>query len=147
MPSSEPSASITAAVLWYSPAARRSKSDATITTLVLLRERLERLGGRARNRLGELEEAVILDLAEILRAEQLLRADDLRPAIGRLLDERELPGEIGLGILAARHLCQRDADSGHLVNDSRGDGEPAGSRGFRSAAGSPAARAAGPARI
>ena len=50
---------------------------------------------------------MILDLAEILGAKQLLRADDLRAAGRRLLDERELAGEIGVGILAARHLRQR----------------------------------------
>jgi hypothetical protein len=45
---------------------------------VLLREARERVGRRAGNGLGEREESMILDLAEILRSEQLLRADDLR---------------------------------------------------------------------
>src|ERR1051325_4300809 len=46
--------------------------------VMLLGQLLERLRGRPRNRLGEVEVFVVLDLAEILRAEKFLRADDLR---------------------------------------------------------------------
>ena len=46
----------------------------------------QRLGRRARNRLGQLEEPVVFGLAEILAAEELLEADDLGAATGGLAD-------------------------------------------------------------
>ena len=70
-PRSVPSASITTAVLWYSPGARRSNSEA-ITTTWCFRQRKVRL---------------VLALAEILRPEQFLGAEDpgagLRGATGQ----------------------------------------------------------------
>ena len=44
----------------------------------LRRDLAERLGGGAGNRLGEVEEAVVLGLAEVRPLEQFLQADDLR---------------------------------------------------------------------
>ena len=113
-PSSEPSASMTAAVLWYSPAARFSNSDAMMTALYFFASLRERVGRWAGDRLGEREEAVVFDLAEVLRAEQLLRAEDLRALLQRLLGEGELVGEVPLGILAARHLRKAYLDDRRL---------------------------------
>src|SRR5687767_9216403 len=59
---------------------------------------------------------MVLDLAEILRAEQLLRAEDLGALLQRLFGERKLLGEVLLRILAARHLAETyfdDRRSGH----------------------------------
>ena len=72
--------------------------------LVFLRELAERVGRRPRDRLREREEAMVFDLAEILRAEQFLGAEDLRALLQRLFRERELVGEVPFRILAARHL-------------------------------------------
>ena len=59
---------------------------------------------------AELEEAVVFHLAEILGAEQLLRADDLRRLLGGLLDEANLVFEVGVGVGAAGHLREADVD-------------------------------------
>ena len=63
------------------------------------------------NRLGRLEEAVIFDLAEVLPAIDLLRADDLRAAAGGLLEQ--VP--IACAVFASRsseqrHLREADVD-------------------------------------
>ena len=87
---SEPSASITAAVLWYRPAARFSKSDAMTTTLCFFASFANASVLGPGIGLGQLEEAVVLDLAEVLRAEQLLRADDLRPFFQGAFDQGQL---------------------------------------------------------
>ena len=55
LPAMLPSRSSTTAVLWYSPAARRSNSEPTSTTPCCLRELAEALGARAGNRLGQVE--------------------------------------------------------------------------------------------
>ena len=70
----------------------------------------ERVGARPGDRLGQLEEAMVLDLAEVLRAEQLLRADDLRALVDGRPRQRELPGQVGLGIGSAGHLREADVD-------------------------------------
>ena len=57
-------------------------------------------------RLGEREEAMVFDLAEILGAEQLLGAEDRGALFQRLLGEGELIGEVPFRILAARHLTE-----------------------------------------
>ena len=54
-----------------------------ITTCACLREFLKGLRAGAGDRLGQLEVLVVLALAEVLRAKQLLRADDLRAVAGR----------------------------------------------------------------
>ena len=98
-----------AAVLWYSARGALLEERGDDDHPVLLRKRLEGVGGRPGNRLGEREEAMVLGLAEVGRPEELLRADDVG-AFGRgLAGERELPGEIGLGIGTARHLGEADA--------------------------------------
>ena len=59
-------------------------------------------------RLRQIEEGGILFAAEILRAEQLLQADDLRAAGGRLADALRGFGQVGVRIRRARHLDQTD---------------------------------------
>ena len=56
---------------------------------VFFRQFLESIGARPGNFLRQLEILVVLALAEILRAEQLLRADDLRAVFRGALDERD----------------------------------------------------------
>ena len=58
----------------------------------------------------------ILFAAEVLRPEQLLQADDLRPAPGRLADAPLGLGEILVGVLRAGHLDQAHAEFGTLHN-------------------------------
>ena len=87
--------------------------------LVFLRElaRTRRSTGPGM-RLGEREEAMVFDLAEVLRSKQLLRAEDLGALLQRLLGEGELVGEVPFRILAARHLREADLDdrrSGMLI--------------------------------
>ena len=57
--------------------------------LVLLRELAKGVGAGAGNFFGELEILVVFALAKILRAEQFLRADDLRAGLGGAFGERE----------------------------------------------------------
>ena len=52
----------------------------------------ERLGGRAGDRLGEVEPRGVLDLAEVLRAEQLGQAGDLDAPAGGLAQHARTPG-------------------------------------------------------
>ena len=66
--------------------------------LQLARQLAQRLGGRAGNRLGQIEQLGVLLAAEILRAEQFLQADDLRPARGGLADSPLGLGQILVGI-------------------------------------------------
>ena len=60
---------------------RRDDHDAQFA-----RQFAQRVGRRAGDRLGQSEQIVILLAAEVLRAEQLLQADDLRarPAASRI---------------------------------------------------------------
>ena len=83
---------MTAAVLWYTPAARFSKSDAITTTFVLARHDAQALGRGSGDGLGEVEEARVLLAAEILRAEEFLQANDLRAFPGGVAD-----ASLGLG--------------------------------------------------
>src|SRR5688572_9815584 len=86
--------------------------------LVLLRQPRECVGRRARNRFREREEAMVFHLAEILGAEQLLGAENLRAFLERALREGQLMGEVLLGILTAAHLRQTDFDGrrrGHSI--------------------------------
>ena len=53
----------------------------------LTRERLHRVRRRTGNRLGQVEAVALLRLAEVERVEQLLQADDLRAAPGRVPHE------------------------------------------------------------
>ena len=66
----------------------------------------QRFGARSRNGFGEFEIAMILALAKVARAKQLLQADDLRAFLSRRFDALHSLGEIGGGILGAAHLHQ-----------------------------------------
>ena len=57
----------------------------------------QRFRGRAGHRFGQGEQLRVLLAAEVLRAEQLLEADDLRPAAGGLAD-----APLGLGQILRR---------------------------------------------
>ena len=57
--------------------------------LVFFSELLKSIRARAGNRLGQFEIFVVFALAEILRAEQFLRADDLRAGLRGAFDERD----------------------------------------------------------
>ena len=81
--------------------------------LVFLRELLKRVGARAGNRFGQFEVFVVFALAEILRAKQFLRADDLRAVFREPLCFRERAFQILGGILGTARLNQTD------VNDVR----------------------------
>jgi hypothetical protein len=58
--------------------------------------------------LGEVEQACILALAEILGLKEFGEADDLRPASGRLMDLVDGALQILVGIGRGRHLHQAD---------------------------------------
>src|SRR5207237_8906295 len=57
--------------------------------LLLLGQLAQRLGRRAGDRLGQFEQSAVFGLAEVLRAEKLLQADDLRAALGRITNARQ----------------------------------------------------------
>ncbi len=71
-------------------------------------ELAKRIGAGAGDRLGQLEKAVVFDLAEILRAEQFLRADDFCAGFGGALDQAELVFQVRLAIRPACHLGEGD---------------------------------------
>ncbi len=58
--------------------------------------------------LGQLEKAVVFDLAEILRSVHFLRADDLRAVLGRPLDQADLVREVFPRVGGAGHLREAD---------------------------------------
>src|ERR1700685_2463836 len=64
----------------------------------------------AGNRLRQIEQARVFLAAKILRAEKLRRADDLRAAPRRFTDFSHCAVEVRLGIGAAGHLHQADAE-------------------------------------
>ena len=76
----------------------------------LLRQPGHRRGARAGDLLGELEVFVILDLAEILRGEKLLQADDLRAAVRRLGGLGERLREVFARLRGAAHLDETEGD-------------------------------------
>ena len=101
---------MTSAVLWYTPAVRRSKSEPTITTSSsrARRVKLSLVGpgiGSARS-----NRSARLFAAEILRAEQFLHADDLRAFARRFADAPFGLGQILVGIFGAGHLDQAERE-------------------------------------
>ena len=84
---------------------RRDDDDA-----VLLGELLERRGARPGDAFGETEVRVVLVLAEVLRPEELLRADDLRAVLRRAGGCGEGGGEVVLGVGAAGVLQEPQRD-------------------------------------
>src|SRR5208282_1310514 len=70
----------------------------------------ERFGGGSGNRLGEIEEFRVLGLTRVMRAEQLLRANDLRAAFGGLLDFRDRLVEIEARLGRTTHLDEPNDD-------------------------------------
>src|SRR2546425_7522008 len=84
-PTRRPSASITAAVLWYSPGARRSNRGAITTNPRPPGDLSQRLRARPGHRLGEVEQRGVLHLSEIARAEPLGQTDESRALARRLL--------------------------------------------------------------
>ena len=80
LPATVPSLSITTAVLWYRPGARRSKSDVTMTTPHFRANSPNISVRRAGYRLGKVEVADVFRLAEVERVVQFLEHDQLCPA-------------------------------------------------------------------
>ena len=74
----------------------------------------ERLGSGTRHRLRQVEQVARFLAAEILRAEQLLHADDLRALSGRLADAPFSLRQVLVGVLRAGHLDQAHAEFGAL---------------------------------
>ena len=81
---------------------------------------------------------MVLDLAEILRAEELLCADDLRTRGRCLFDQLELTCEVAARLFAARHLRDPDTNDARLV---RCAGDEIGNATWARAAGATAALA------
>ncbi len=69
----------------------------------------ERGGRGAGDGLGEVEEGVVLALAEVLRAEELGQADESSAVPGGLAHAGDGLGEVGLGGGLAGHLDEGDA--------------------------------------
>ena len=76
--------------------------------LELPSERHQPVGGRAGDRLGEIEELVIFGLTEILTAEELLQADDLSTLLGRFAHAPDGLVQVFLRVGSALHLHQTD---------------------------------------
>ena len=74
----------------------------------LAREARHRVRRRAGNRLGEIEAIALLRLAEVRRVEQLLEADDLRTAAGRLAHQPLGARDVGRGV--GRRVILDEAD-------------------------------------
>ena len=82
----------------------------------------ERLRGGSGNRLGQIESARILALAEVRRAEELGKAHDLSPFRGGFSNEVDGPIEILPGVGSRPHLHETDPEGGfrHARIMSRG---------------------------
>jgi hypothetical protein len=70
----------------------------------------ERFGGGSGNRFGEIEKFRVLGLTRVVRAEQLLSADDLRAAPGGLLDFGDCLVEIEARLGRTAHLNESNGD-------------------------------------
>ena len=68
------------------------------------------IGGRAGNCFGERKETMVFDLAEVLRPEQFLGAEDLRALFQRAFGKCKLLGEVPFRILATAHLREANLD-------------------------------------
>ena len=100
-----------AALLWYRPAARRSKTGATTTTPVLARDAPSASVVGPGHRLREVEERGVFLLAEVGRAEELGQADDLGALAGRLRDRATALREVLVGVRRHRHLDEADLEA------------------------------------
>jgi len=78
--------------------------------VMLLRRGGDRLAGRARHGLRQLEQLRVLDLAEVRRGEQLGEDDDLGAARGGVRDGRAGLRDVGGLVGAHRHLDQAERD-------------------------------------
>jgi hypothetical protein len=78
--------------------------------LELPRHLLHPLDSRSGNRLGKIEALVLLGLAEVRRVEQLLKADDLRAAFGRLTDAHDRPLDVLVYVVRDRFLDNSDCE-------------------------------------
>ena len=76
-------------------------------------ELLHRVRRRPGNRFGEIEAVALLRLAEVERVEQLLQADDLRAASGRVPHEPLGAPEVALRIRI--RMILDDPDGEHLT--------------------------------
>ena len=74
----------------------------------------ERLGGRARDRLGQVEAGGVLGLAEIRRAEQLGQAGDLDAAVRGIAQHRARPAQVVVRVGRASHLDQAHGERARL---------------------------------
>src|SRR5262245_52042676 len=64
------------------------------------------LGGRARDRLGQVESRGVLELTKIPGAEQFRQAGDLRITVRRLAEHRTSTTEVVPWVVGASHLDQ-----------------------------------------
>jgi hypothetical protein len=88
---------------------------------VFASQRAQRIGRGAWDGLGQPEKPVVLDLAEVLRPEQLLGADDASAAFHGALGEPQLMLEVGGRVGAARHLGEADTnDAGRRRSGAAG---------------------------
>ena len=78
------------------------------------RQARETFGSGPGNRLGQIEQGGVLLLAEVLRAEQFLDADDLRALASGFANAPFGLGEVFVGVLRTSHLDQTDAELGAL---------------------------------
>jgi hypothetical protein len=76
-----------------------------------LRDAPQGLGARPGHRLGEVELAVVLALAEVQRPEQLGQAHHLGPGVGGRLDLGRGAAQVVGGIGRHRHLDQADLEA------------------------------------
>lgn len=77
---------------------------------MLFGEFLKSFGGWAGDGFGEFEIFIVFGLAEVLRAEQFLSADDLRALFGGALGCREGLFEVGGRVGGAGRLDEADGD-------------------------------------
>ncbi len=104
-----PTATVTSAGLPAKSAARSGPGDDH--DLPLLRQLLKGRRGGAGNRLGQSEVLVVLGLAEILGAKQLLRADDLGSVPGRAVRRSQGLFQVHGGVGRTCRLDYSDIDN------------------------------------
>ena len=90
---------------------RRSKTEPTITTFSSAASLVKLSVVGTRNGLGKVERGEIFGLAEILRPEEFLHADNLRAFGGGLADSPFGFGEVLVGVERAGHLYQAQPET------------------------------------
>ena len=103
-PPISPASSMTTALLWYRPGARRSKIGTTTATLACFAAAAMAWVLGPGTVFGQIEQGGVLALAEVGRTVELGQTHHLRPGLAGLDHLGRRPGDVVVGVGAHPHL-------------------------------------------